>query len=196
MSIKNSFPSLALCTGVIALLAFTFTAAPSRADDNKTEGSRGDDNKPNKTWETVIAGEIDFALPVDSPAKSGWGFGIRLGEQLHVPLVVLTPEIGFAYHDFSGDFAPTVYRGLAGLRLGIGEIIRPGAFVHLGIGRFAIDIPGSHTAFTYDAGAFLDFTLLPLINLGIHAAYNHINSGNHLSGFQWVTLGAHVALVF
>jgi hypothetical protein len=177
MSIDNTFPSLTLYAGVAAFIAFTVTAAPSRAD-------------------VAIGADLDYAIPVHSPAKSGWGLGVHLGDQLHVPFVVLTPEIMFAYHDFSGNFAPTVYRGLAGLRLGVGEIVRPGVFVHLGIGRFAVDGPGSHTAFTYDAGAFLDFTLLPLFNVGIHAAYNHFNSGNHASSFQWVTLGAHAMLVF
>ena len=168
---------------MVAFLALTFTAAPSQA-------------------EIAIAADLDFAIPVDSDAESGGGFGIRLGYQLKVTEVFLTPELAFTYHAFSGDFDPTVYRGLAGLRLGIGKIIRPGVFGHLGIGRFAIDVPFlddidiSHTAFTYDIGAFLEFVLLPLLNLGVHAAYNHINSGNHAPGFQWVTLGAQAALVF
>jgi hypothetical protein len=48
------------------------------------------------------------------------------------------------------------------------------------IGRFEIDVPAlsgidlSRNAFTFDAGAFLDFTLLPILNLGVHAAYNHL----------------------
>lgn len=183
MVIKNSFPFLALWAAVAAFLALTFTAAPSRA-------------------EIAIAADLDYAIPVNSDAESGWGFGIRLGYQLDIPMLVLTPEIAFTYHDFSGNFPPTVYRGLAGLRLGIGEIIRPGVFAHLGIGRFAINIPGadsidiSHTAFTYDFGAFLDFTLIPIVNIGIHVAYNHLNGGNHADGFQWVTLGAHAAIIF
>ncbi len=92
-----------------------------------------------------------------------------------------------------------MYRGIAGLRLGIGEIFRAGIFGHLGIGWFEIDFPDtdpSHTAFTYDAGIMLDFTLLALLNIGAHAAYNHINGGDNVSGFQWVSVGAHAALVF
>jgi hypothetical protein len=183
MLIKNTFPALSLWAGVATFFALTFAAAPSRA-------------------EIAIGADLDYAVPVKSDAESGWGFGIRLGYQMHVPAVVLTPEIAFTYHDFSGNFAPKVYRGLAGLRLGIGEIIRPGVFGHLGMGRFAIDIPGldsidiSHTAFTYDFGAFLDFTLIPIINIGVHAAYNHLNGGNHADGFQWVTLGAEAAIIF
>jgi hypothetical protein len=180
MSIENPIPSLAFCAGIALLFALTFTAAPSRA-------------------ETAIAADIDFAVPVDTPAESGGGFAIRLGQELHVPLVVLTPEIAFSYHAFSGDYAPEVYRGIAGLRLGIGEVFRGGIFGHLGVGWFEIDVSGtdpSHTAFTYDGGVMLDFTLLPLLNLGVHAAYNHVNGGDHASGFQWVSLGAHVALVF
>jgi hypothetical protein len=159
-------------------LVVFFAAWPSRAD-------------------TAIAGDLDYAAPIDSNANAGGGFGIRLGQQLDVSPVVLTPELAFTYHGFSGDFAPRVYRGAAGLRLGVGKVIRPGAFGHLGIGHMAVDSPGpdlSHTAFTWDAGVFLDLVVLPLLSIGVHGAFNHLNGD--VSSFQWVTVGAHAALVF
>jgi hypothetical protein len=159
-------------------LVVFFAAWPSRAD-------------------TAIAGDLDYAAPIDSVANAGGGFGIRLGQQLDVSPLVLTPELAFTYHGFSGDFAPAVYRGTAGLRLGVGEVIRPGIFGHLGIGRMTVDSPGpdlSHTAFTWDAGVFLDLTVLPLLNIGVHGAFNHLNGD--VSSFEWVTVGAHAALVF
>ena len=145
---------------------------------------------------TMIAADLDYAAPLDSDTKSGGGFAIRLGQQLHVPLLVLTPELEFADHTFS-DNGPTAYQGLAGLRLGFGEIIRPGLFAHIGLGSLNMPDPvPSHTALTYDAGAFLDLTVLPLLDIGVHGAYNRLNSGEGVAAFEWPTLGAHAALVF
>src|SRR6185312_13789027 len=76
----------------------------------------------------TIGADLDIGFPLNSRGDSGGGFGIRLGQELHLPLVAITPELGFTYHNFSGDFGPKIYRGVAGLRLGIGEVIRPGAF--------------------------------------------------------------------
>lgn len=147
---------------------------------------------------TTVAGDLDYAVPIDSSAHTGWGFGIRVGQQLHAPLVVITPELGFTYHGFGGDSSPRVYRGIAGLRIGFGEVLRAGAFGHLGIARLDLtSVPDlSHTAFTYDAGVFLDFTALPLLDIGVHAAYNRVAADDHVSAFQFATVGAHAALVF
>lgn len=151
--------------------------------------------------ETVIAGDLDYVIAINEEpdVDSGGGFGVRLGQQLDVPALVLTPEIGFTYASFGGD--AKVYRGIAGLRLGVGEILRPGVFAHAGIGRISVDVPSgitdpSHTAFTFDAGAFLEFTLIPILNIGVHAAYNRQNGNDEMDAFQWATLGAHAALVF
>jgi hypothetical protein len=147
---------------------------------------------------TTVAGDLDYAAPIDSRANSGWGFGIRLGQQFHVPLVVINPELGFTYHTFSDDSSPKAYRGIAGLRLGIGEIFRIGPFGHIGVGHLSLSgTPDlSHTAFTYDAGLFLDLTVIPLLDVGVHGAYNRIVSGSSGPALQFATVGAHVALVF
>lgn len=148
--------------------------------------------------DTTVAGDLDYAAPIDSNANSGWGFGIRLGQQLHVPAVVVNPELGFTYHRFADDSTPRVYRGIAGLRIGLGEILRMGPFAHIGVGRLSLSgaPDSSHTAFTYDAGLFLDFTVIPFLNVGVHGAYNRIVSGNSNPAFQFATVGAHAALVF
>lgn len=154
---------------LIAFGTLLVTASPSRAD-------------------TQIGADLDYARPINSDVDSGGGFAARLGWQLHVPLLVLTPEGVFNYVRFSGSGGPSVYRGLGGVRLGLGEVLRPGVFGHAGVAQRSAD-------FTFDVGAFLDFTLLPLLNVGVHVAYNRIRGGDDPS-FQWLTLGAHAELIF
>ena len=149
--------------------------------------------------DTAVAADLDYAAPVKvDGVSSGWGFGFRLGSQMRAPLVSVTPELGFTYHTFGGDASTKVYRGIGGLRLGVGEVIRPGVFAHAGYGWRKVDFAAqSDTAssFTYDLGAFLDFTLLPLLNIGVHAAYNQWTGGSQPS-FQFATAGVHGALIF
>jgi len=159
-------------------LALVLVAAPARAD-------------------TTIGGDLDYAAPIDSNAGSGWGFAVRLGQQFHVPLLAMNPEIGFNYDAF-GSASTIAYRGIAGLRLGIGEVIRPGIYGHLGVARLDFDqAPDrSHTAFTYDVGLFLELTVIPLLNVGIHVAYDSIAESDRVDTFKWWNLGAHANLVF
>ena len=49
-----------------------------------------------RTASANVGGDLDLAFPLDSRASNGWGFGLRIGQELHVPLVALTPEIGFS----------------------------------------------------------------------------------------------------
>jgi hypothetical protein len=147
---------------------------------------------------TMIGADLDYAHSAGSGIGDGWGFGVRIGQRLHAPLVALDPEIGFTYHDFNDGFAPTMYRGIAGLRLGLLEAIRPGVYGHLGVGRIDFDLASeaSHTAFTYDFGAFIDFTVIPYLDLGVHAGYQGIAAGDRVDAVNWVTAGGHVNLVF
>jgi hypothetical protein len=146
----------------------------------------------------TVGGDLDYAGPIDSGASTGWGFGIRLGQRVHLPLVAVDPELGFTYHSFSGGASAQSYRGIAGLRIGIGEVFRIGPFAHLGVGHVSLSgTPDySHTAFTYDAGLFLDLTVLPLLDVGIHGGYNQIVASSPSPAFQFATVGADVTLVF
>jgi hypothetical protein len=158
--------------------------------------------------DTTIAADLDLNVPIDSSFDAGGGFGIRLGQELHLPFIVLNPEIGFTYATLS-DRSPTIYRGIAGARVGFGELIRFGVLAHVGFGHLSQDVPlipddrdPSYVAFTFDGGLFLDFTALPLLNIGVHAIFNRLSASEddelnvRYEAVNWMQLGAHVALVF
>jgi hypothetical protein len=148
----------------------------------------------------LLGADLDIApaLTGGDAANVGGGFAGRLGAQFGVPMLTLTPELVGSYHSFGGDAHARVYRGQAGLRLGVGEVVRPGIYSHIGVGRLNADAPYEgleRTAFGFDAGGLLDITPLPIIDIGIHGGYNHL-FGDDNPAFKWVTLGVHVDLVF
>lgn len=150
--------------------------------------------------DTMIAADFEARVPIDlGGVSSGPGLGIRVGYQLHLPLIILTPELGFNWGHF-GD-GPTIYRGIAGARIGIGELLRFGVQAHVGFGHFSVDVSGddvSHTGFSLDGGLFLDLTILPLLDIGVHMNYARISgdADEGLEPVQWLAFGLHAALVF
>lgn len=142
----------------------------------------------------VAAADANLALGLGAHGTStGIGVAGRLGYRLGVPLVAMTPEIGLGYHWFDGD--PKIVRGFGGVRLAFGELIKPSVFAHLGYGSAS----GGHQydGVTYDVGAALDLTALPIFDIGIHADYAALNSSNtDGASAQWIDLGAHAALYF
>jgi hypothetical protein len=165
-----------------ALCAWTLQTSTARAD-------------------MTIGADLDMHVPISiNNVNTGAGFGVRLGTELHLPLVVLNPEFAFTYASFSKDQPPTVYRGVAGARLGFGELIRFGVMAHVGFG-YVNWKPGpdnySHSGLTYDIGIFLEFTALPLLNIGVHAAYNRMASDEgQPDPLQWLSVGLHATIVF
>jgi hypothetical protein len=149
--------------------------------------------------DTAIAADLEVDVPLDvDDVQTAPAFGIRLGQQLHLPLITLTPELGFHYAGYSDG--PTLYRGLVGARVGIGEILRFGVMAHIGFGHIAWDIATvevSHTGLTLDGGLFLDLTVLPLIDIGVHMQYARISGDEEkgLEPFQWLAFGVHAALI-
>jgi hypothetical protein len=155
--------------------------------------------------DTSLAADLEWATATAEEIDTGTGGALRLGQRLDAKLVVLTGELGGSYHSFSGGPAPRVYRGFAGARLAVGALIRPFVYAHGGVGRAAFDrytpapsaYPTSgHTGFTYDAGGGLALTLLPLLNVGVHAGYTSLLGGADVRDVNWVALGLDAELVF
>ncbi len=174
-------------------LAGLGVASPAHADDSRDDDRR-ESRRDRDDSKTHIALDFDFGSALDTPeTSSGGGGALRLGQELDLFLVSLTPEMGGSYHAFGGDGETKIYAGFLGGRLSVGKIIEPSIFAHLGVGR----VTGfeTRTAPVMDAGLALDFTLLPLIDLGVHGAYNMMFPRNDGSSLEFLTLGAHAALV-
>jgi hypothetical protein len=144
----------------------------------------------------AVAAELEADAPSDSDLGAAPAYVVRLGWQLHPPLIVFTPEVGYHHVAFGDEL--TLDRAFAGARLGIGEVFRIGAFGHVGVGHAAFRSAAEGqgvTDVTVDVGGFLDFTLLPLLDVGVHAGYGRmrVNDGR---GLRWVPVGIHLALIF
>lgn len=149
----------------------------------------------NARADTKLALDLDFATSLDEDGvDAGTGGALRIGQELDLIVVSLTPEVGGSYHSFSGDAELSHYSGFIGGRLAVGKIIEPGIFAHLGIGHISNEF-ASDTGPALDAGITLDFTLLPILDLGVHAAYDTLWLDNG-ENFDWVRVGAHASLGF
>lgn len=140
-----------------------------------------------------IAADFEADVPVDSEADAAVGVAGRLGYRVHLPLFVLIPEIGIHYASFGSN--PELLRGIAGARIGFGEVFRFGGYAHLGVGSLSFDNGADDvTGYTFDAGAFFDFTLLPTLNIGVHGGYGFVDV-TEADALRWIPLGIHVELV-
>jgi hypothetical protein len=177
------------------LTAALTLAGVARAGSARAEGdSGGYSRRDNDHSKTHIAVDFDFGSALDAPGtKTGGGGALRLGQKFDLLLLSLTPEIGGGYHAFGGDESTKVYTGFLGGRFGVGKIIEPSIFGHLGLGH--VDGLESRTAPVMDAGLAIDFTLLPLIDLGLHAGYNVMLPRNDGTALKFMTLGAQAAIV-
>jgi len=170
---------LALSAGVLSLLH----APEALADDSSV----------------VIGLDGDLGIAPDGEDFSGGGGGaLRLGIEKEVlAILYFRPELAAHYHQFSGERAPDLWRGIGGLRLGLDFLLRVGAFAHAGYAWFDSPVADeSRKAFTYDVGAELGLGLLPLLNLGIHYAYVNIGSGDAERPVDFSLFGVHVELAF
>lgn len=151
-----------------------------------------------------IALEADFALPVSvNGAKPGAGGALRGGYDIDLTLLHVMPEVGLGFHKLTDSAGPSVFRGFAGGRAGIGAGVRLDGFAHIGYGYLGTPSPpvgavnSSYGAPIFDAGLALDFTLIPVVDLGLHGSYNTALTRNGAADTpRWIGLGVHLAFVF
>lgn len=147
--------------------------------------------------DVAVAADLELDVPLDLDVNTATAFALRVGWQLHLPLFAITPEVGYHHASFGDDV--TLNRAFAGVRVAVGEIFRVGAFGHVGYGDAAFRSGGDDQDLsdaTYDVGGFIDFTVLPLLDLGVHAGYGLVKAGNGRDPLDWVPVGIHAALIF
>ena len=145
---------------------------------------------------TAIGVDLDYTNGINEPSVgTGTGFNVRLGYKLDLLVMQLTPEVGGAYHKFSGAESVGFSQGIVGGRLAFGKVLEPGLYAHLGYGHLS-GADSSRSGATGDAGVTLDFTLLPFIDLGVHAGYNGMLRSDPYPAFDSYVVGIHGALVF
>lgn len=142
----------------------------------------------------ALGADLDFAEGLTGrAADAGGGVALRIGSQFDLPLMTLALEGLGSHHGFEGNDEVAMTRGLFGARLRVGEVLEPGVFGHVGIGH--LSGWDSYTAPALDVGLSLDLTLLPLIDVGVHGAYNVLVGMDDHRAFTFYTLGLHAALV-
>jgi hypothetical protein len=144
---------------------------------------------------TVIGAGLSAAVPAGTEDATGLEIDLEIGSRWELPLLSVGTEFGGSYADFP-DLQ--VYRGVVGMRLAVGAILQPSIFGHVGLGH-AVFADGllqreNETAFTYDIGAALDLTVLPLLDVGIQGAYVAMPAPD--PAIEWIRLGVHASLVF
>lgn len=146
---------------------------------------------------TAIGADIDYTNGIDEPnVSSGTGFNVRLGYKLDLKILQLTPEIGGAYHTFSGDAHVKFAQGIVGGRVSFLKVLEPGVYAHLGYGHLSGSFGEGHSGATADAGVTLDLTLLPLVDIGVHGGYNGMLKKGDYPAFDSYVVGVHGALIF
>jgi len=146
---------------------------------------------------TAIGVDLDYTNGIDERyVSSGTGFNVRLGYKLDLKVLQLTPEIGGAYHTFSGDAGAKIGQGIIGGRLQFLKVLEPGIYAHIGYGHLSATGSDGRSGTTADAGVTLDLTLLPLVDIGVHGGYNGVLKKGDSPAFDSYVVGLHGALIF
>jgi hypothetical protein len=140
--------------------------------------------------DVAISGDIDLAVPVDQAPQrylsTGAGLDLRAGYRFKVPYahVAIIPEIAFGYTDLGASLV----RFRPGLRVGMGRLLTPYVYGHMGWAWTSFDPFGaadtrgiapfvSAQGLTFDFGAGLDVTILRRFSVGAHIGYNSAGVG-------------------
>lgn len=121
---------------------------------------------------------------------------LRLGYSFQGPMVRVTPEAKFA---FESPGTPRAGALMGGARLNFLEVVSPAVFAHAG------GLVGDIRGFVWDAGVGLDFTLIPLLDIGVYGAFYQTRGATFDFGnatwsnrdkYEWLQFGVQAALHF
>jgi len=111
-------------------------------------------------------------------------------------MIRFTPEAKFA---FESPGTPRAGAFMGGARLNFLKVVSPAVFAHAG------GLVGDIKGFVWDAGVGLDFTLIPMIDIGVYGAFyqnrgNTFDFGNatwsNRDTYEWLQFGVQAAVHF
>lgn len=152
----------------IAMLFVAASMAPSTAHAKKN----------------VIGAEMTYAIGQDQQdmvLRYGWRWKLATA-------LVQADIIGGTTMSSDGEVTPLA---MGGLTLGFGPAIQPRVF-----GRAGVLIADSSTPVRQTIGAALVFTMIPKVELGVHAGYNGETENGSDTRSNWWSGGAEASLAF
>jgi hypothetical protein len=179
-----------LVSGSLLALGVLLVGSTAQAHDYDDH-----DHRRHERGKLMLALDLDYGAALNhSEVDNGGGAGLRIGLERDYFLITLIPELQLNYHYLNADRveSATITTGKIGGRIRFLKIVEPGIFAHAGLGHIGGDRVYEKTGIAFDAGFTLDLTILPLIDIGLHTAWNKIFGDPSV---EYVTAGAHLALV-
>lgn len=147
----------------------------------------------------VEAGAIVMAPQVDPDTRVGYGVAGRFGWVIDLEVLNIIPEVKVAYErpplDPQSRGQINYLRPTGGVRLSFGvSVFAVILFGHLGYG-IPLGAPDEVSGgLNYEIGGGVDFTSIPIIDIGIWGAFNQIRRTG--DAYQWASLGLQATLTF
>lgn len=149
-----------------------------------------------------IAAELGPQLVIGDAAVGddtvGFGVAARLGYPISIPLLKISPELKVGFDRLPVGFNVDMIRVMGGARATLLEGFSPIAFAHVGYGSCSAAETGFEltdcNGLALDVGGGLDFTLLPIIDVGAYVAWNTLRRDG--TSVDWISLGAQASLSF
>jgi hypothetical protein len=153
--------------------------------------------------------ELDVGMPQAAADQLdvGWGGQLRLSQGTPLPIGTAALEGAVDYYRFpmtESEETASLYRVVAGLRLGLDLPFAPTVFAHVGYGSLdarSLLIDASAEGLSWDVGLAADVLSSDDIGLGLHVAYKSISeyeqseaAGGGTMG--WLGIGLHGELGF
>jgi hypothetical protein len=126
--------------------------------------------------------------------RIGFGFAGRLGYDLDLSIIHLIPEIKVAYDRMPLEGQTNVLRGMGGLRATIGiAFLALVGYAHVGYGAPVGDHAEQldYSGLIYEFGGGIDFTTIPIIDIGIWAGWSQVRSSDF---YDWLGFGVSLTI--
>ena len=134
-----------------------------------------------------------YTLTRASDDRFGFGFAGRLGYDIDLSILHLIPEIKVAYDRVPLDINVNVLRPMVGLRATIGiAFLAIVGFAHVGYGApLGYDGQLDASGVVYEFGGGIDFTSIPIIDIGIWGSWSQVRTPNF---YDWLGVGASLTI--